>query len=96
MLATTESLFAEFEDAGFVVVHFRGFAVAEVFFFGGELAEVEAEEAVGFLDFIDKNVAGIVAEGSCSDFDLLYVAEVAVFGAHSYGEDGVEEVVEFF
>ncbi len=36
----------------------------------------------------------VVSEGSCSGFYLFNVAEVVVFRAHSYGEDGVEEVVE--
>lgn len=53
------------------------------------------EKSVGLFYFIDKDVGGVVAEGSCADFDLLDVAETVVFGTHADGEDGVDEVVEF-
>ena len=72
---------------------FRAFF--EMLFFGGEFFEFEVDEAVGLFDFIDYDVGGVVAEFSGSDFELLYVSEAAVFGGFAYGEDAVEEVVEF-
>ena len=53
------------------------------------------DEAVGLFDFIHYDIGGVVAEFSCSDFELLYVSKTAVFGRFTYGEDAVEEVVEF-
>ena len=55
-----------------LIIVFRAFF--EVFFFGGEFFEFEVDEAVGFFDFIDYDIGGVVAEFSGSDLELLYIS----------------------
>lgn len=93
--AAAETLLAEFENADFGFTGFRGIAVTEMFFFGGEFTEIEAQKAAFFVDFIDEDVPGIVAESPCPDLDLLDITEVLALSTLTDGKYGVEKVVEF-
>lgn len=90
------ALAGELDDVFCAVEGFGFFLFAEVFALGGIFFEFEVGEAAGFFDFVDDDVVGIVAEGAGADFELFDVAEAFVPGGFADGEDGVEEVVEFF
>lgn len=64
--------------------------------FAGEFEELEVDVAVGLFDFVEEDIGGVVAVFSGSDFKLFDIAEAVVFCGLADGEDGVEEVVEFF
>ena len=70
----------EFLDAFelFLFVAFGAFS--QMFFFCGVFFEFEVDEAGGFFEFIDYDVVCVVKEFSCTDFELLDVAESVVFG----------------
>ena len=83
------------EYVEFLLGEFVFCSLFEVFCFGCKFFEFEAEEVTEFFYFIYQDVGCVVFEGSCSDFDLFDVAESFVFGALTYGEYAVKEVVEF-